>query len=234
MGKNCFKMVTVMKYIGIIILSALLVCCFTNSRTKTNNPKHRSERLTNRNFKKESAYQLWHEIADSIVLFGQSHLPEKLYPVIEEGAQLFCEDTVYNHLHPLCEPGDTVFFIESINEWTAEVSFLFWEKKPTIKTETGDVFFYKYIGKKRPKTKVLIGNDSEGNLFPECLISTCNKWDTKVLETDSHLDEYANRFVHLFAYRIAWHSSPSFSIESVLIKTQNPEVEVSYPYHEIY
>ena len=223
------------------ILIIVFLACSNNNRMRADRDNTVSVVMDSCCETLNPAYLQWCNIADSMIIQGKNCLPKKLSPLIEKGGVLNKEKLVYESLSPLYGIGDTIYFIEQINDRTANVYFLFWKKNEERSLSFDNVFFYRFQryqqGISWPESEecmdsVFIRNNLEESSYPKYLLSVCNRWDTKLLNSESSWDENLGTHYNL-AFRIILLDAERFTIECVGV-VNNQRGETTYPYEVIY
>lgn len=234
-----------MKYSLLLILIGF-TCFACNPKTKSDKPVKDSvlilETVKNENIN-DPLYTKWCQLIDSMETHGKSQLPKELHVFVEKGSKLNKDPKIYNKIAPLCIDGETVYFMEEINVYTAIIMFSFWRKANKSIFGTEDQYNYRDFWYQK-KTSAFerggelldsadINNDPNKSYFSKKLIDACNRWDTKDLLTNHDLFGVSGDVYVYLAYKVVCNNNQS-KVECVKVTDQGqPGDDISAPPYQI-
>lgn len=234
-----------MKYLMLFFLTGL-ICIACNSKSKidkhVNDSAPISETVKNE-ICNDSLYYKWCQLVDSMEVRGKCQLPNELHVFVEKGSKLNKDPKIYNIIAPLCIDGETVYFMEQINVYTAIIMFSFWRKanKSIFGTENQynyrDFWYQKKTYAFERGGELLdsadINNDPNKSYFSKKLIDACNRWDTKDLLTNHDLFGVSGDVYVYLAYKVICNNNQS-KVECVKVTDQGqPGDDISAPPYQI-
>lgn len=232
-----------MKYVYLFICFFMLGCLDKSHQAY----KDKQSEIINLSAKNEydSIRLQWNNLADSMIILGRRHFSNDYHiqTLLRDGISLNKEDLVYQTIRPLCELGDTIFFIIKFDTSTKRGATSFWKYQGSYEMDLYNMYHYTRVSiiknaspfnvETLDSVKIYHDYDLEPP-YSKAFINACNRWDTLALQQDNSMDRTMRETAHRFVYRVILTPSGNYEIKCTsVIRQVCADEQISEPSYSI-